>query len=78
MPPDGRRVIDGAGSTGSPDEENLNRGRIVAIVTVASMVAYALPTHRRGPLLNGKNANFGSRDARPFSHRSGRNSSGSS
>src|SRR5438309_3328616 len=75
MPPAGLSVIDGAAST-TTLEESLNRGRIVAIAMVASIMAYELPMHRRGPLLNGKKANFGSREARPSSHRSGWNFSG--
>src|SRR5579859_1448452 len=53
MPPNGRRVIEGAALT-SPVRKSRKLGRMVASAMVASIIAYELPTHRRGPLLNGK------------------------
>src|SRR5207247_9694260 len=78
IPPPGRSVIEGAGSTTGGGELSLNRGRMVAIAMVASSMANELPTQRRGPLLNGKKVNLGRRVARLFCHLSGANFSGSS
>src|SRR5260221_13295205 len=71
IPRAGRSVIEGAISARAGGSETANRGRMTAIAIVASISAKELPTQRRGPLLNGKYANRGSREARPWSQRSG-------
>src|SRR5215208_8357887 len=79
MPPLGRRVIDGKGTT-SRSRCNSSRKRwiTVARMRIASMVAKRLPIQMRGPPPNGRYANRDSCLAKSPFQRSGRNCMGSS